>query len=407
MGYFKDTFNGISWMGGFRIAYRVIGIIRIGIIAHILSPLAMGVFGIGTMALAFLEIITETGINIFLVQEKDKIDDYVDTAWVISILRGAVISLLVFITAGPVSQFFNSPESKNLLYMVSLVPLLRGFINPSIIKFQKNLEFNKEFLYRISIFLVETIFSVAGAFILRSPIGLLWGLLGAAVFEIFYTFLVVGPRPRFILEKRKLTKIVGRGKWVTLFGIFDYLYTQSDNIIVGKMLGVAPLGVYQNAYKISTAPLTEVGDVFFRVTFPVFAKISGDIKRLKSAFIKNTIVNGILMTLGGVFIFIFAKPIVNILLGSGWESAVPVMKLLSILGVVRGIAGSTNSLLVAKEKQKYSAIVMIISTLGLLVSIVPLIKTYGIIGAGMAAILGTLISLPFTLYFVGKTLKNN
>ena len=218
---------------------------------------------------------------------------------------------------------------------------------------------------------------------------------------------VARPWPKFDFNLVKTKRVIDRGKWVTLYGIFDYLYTQSDNIIVGRILGVAPLGIYQNAYKISTAPLTEVGNIFYSVTFPVFSKISGEIARLKSAFIKNTLVNFVLMGLLGVFIFIFAAPIVNILFGKGWESAIPVVRLLSVLGVVRGVASSTGSLLIAKEKQKYTAVIMIVSTLGLWATIIPLTNAYGIIGAGGAAIIGTLISLPFTIYYVLIRLLNH
>ncbi|KKQ91719.1 MAG: Export protein [Microgenomates group bacterium GW2011_GWC1_39_7b] len=405
MGYFKDTLKGLSWMTAFRVLYRLIGVIRIAIIAHILTPFSLGVFGVVTIILGFLEIITETGINIFLIQEKEDIDNYIDTAWVVSIIRGLLISILIFITASPISGFFNSPGSKALLYIASLVPLIRGLINPSIVKFQKELQFNKEFLYRISVFSIECLVSVLGVIILQSAYGMVLGLVASAVFEVFYTFIVARPWPKFAFHKVKIQRVVERGKWVTLFGIFDYFYTQSDNVVVGKILGIAPLGIYQNAYKISTAPLTEVGDIFYRVTFPIFSKISGEAARLKSAFIKNTLANFVLMTTAGIIVFVFAAPIVNILFGKGWESAIPVVKLLSVLGVVRGIASSTNSLLVAKEKQKYSAIVTIVSTLGLWVTIIPLTQTYGIIGAGASAIIGTLISLPFTGYFIFKTLK--
>lgn len=406
MGYFKDAVKGVSWMTAFRVLYRAIGLVRIAIIAHLLTPLALGVFGIVSLVLAFLEIITETGINVFLIQEKDEAEGYFDTAWVLSILRGIIISLLIVIAAGPISDFFNSPASKNLLYLSALVPLIRGFINPVIVKFQKELHFNKEFKYRLSVFFVECLVSVLGVVYTKSVFGLVWGMIASAIYEVLYTFIVVKTWPKFALDKVKASKIINKGRWITLYGIFDYLYTQSDNIIVGRILGVAPLGIYQNAYKISTAPLTEVGDIFFRVTFPVFSKISNEAQRLKTAFIKNTLVNFVLMGFAGIVIYIFAEPIVNLILGGGWESAIPVVKLLSVLGVVRGVAGSTNSLLVAKQKQKYSAIVMIVSTLGLWLSIVPLINAYGILGAGMAAIIGTTISLPFTGYFIFKTLKS-
>lgn len=404
MGYFKDTVRGLSWMTAFRVLYRLIGIARIAIIAHILNPFSLGIFGIVTIVLGFLEIITETGINIFLIQERDDVNGYINTAWVVSIVRGFLISILIFASADIISRFFNSPGSKNLLYIAALIPLIRGLINPSIVKFQKELQFDKEFLYRILIFTVESVTSVLGVVILKSVYGMVWGLLAGAVFEVVYTFVVTRPWPKFDLNLIKTKRVINRGKWVTLFGIFDYLYTQSDNIIVGRILGVTPLGIYQNAYKISTAPLTEVGDTFFRVTFPVFSKISSETERLKTAFIKNVLVNFVLVSLAGIFIFIFAAPIVQILLGKGWESAVPVVKLLSVLGVVRGMVGSTGSLLVAKKKQKYSAIVAIVSTLGLWLTIVPLTRIYGTIGAGMSAIIGTVISIPFTVYYVHKTL---
>lgn len=405
MSYLKDTIKGLTWMTAFRVAYRLLGIARISIIAHILSPYSLGIFGIATMSLGFLEIITETGINIFLIQEKEDIDNYINSAWVVSIFRGILITLVIIATAIPVSNFFKSPESVGLLYLVAAVPFIRGFINPSIVKFQKNLNFNKEFFYRVSIYLVESVSSVIFAMLMKNPLGLVLGLLVGAVYELIYTFIVVRPLPRFIVDLVRVKKVVMRGIWVTLFGIFDYIYTNSDNIIVGRILGVSPLGIYQNAYKISTTPLTEVGDVFYRVMFPVFSKISDDEIRLKRAFVKNTIANTILMIGAGLLVFLFAAPIVKILFGSGWDAAIPVVRLLSILGVIRGVAGSTSSFLMAKFKQKYTAITSFISAVGLLITIVPLVKSYGLIGAGIAAIFGVLISLPFTLYFVYKTIK--
>ncbi|HUC94641.1 MAG TPA: oligosaccharide flippase family protein [Candidatus Saccharimonadales bacterium] len=406
MGYLKDTLKGLSWITALRVLYRVIGVIRIGIIAHLLTPYGIGIFGVVTIVLAFLEILTETGINVFLIQQKEDLDGYFDTAWVVSIIRGVLIAILIIATAGPVSSFFSSPESKLLLYLVALVPLIRGFINPSVVKFRKDLLFHKEFAYRILVFSVESVVSILGVIILRSTYGLVYGLIAGAIFELFYTFIVARPWPKFRFDAIKSKRVINMGKWVTIFGIFDYFYTQSDNIVVGRLLGVAPLGIYDNAYTISTAPLTEVGTIFYTVVFPVFSKISGEASRLKSAFIKNTLANVVLMTGAGIFIFIFAAPIVHILFGKGWEAAIPVVKLLSVLGVVRGVTGSTGSLLMAKEKQKYTAVITIVSTLGLWATIVPLTRAYGLIGAGMSAIFGTLISLPFTVYYVRKTLNS-
>ncbi len=406
MGYLNEAINGIRWMSLYRILYRSIGLSRIVILARLLTPSDFGIFGIATIVLGFLEILTETGVNVFLIQQKENFEDYVDTAWVVSIGRGILISLLIAFLAFPIASFFNSPDSISILLLIALVPLLRGFINPSVISFQKDLNFKKEFSYRILVFLIEAGSSILLAFLTKSAFSLAWGLVIGAVFEVIYTFIIARPLPKLIFDKERIVKIISKGKWVTGFGIFDYIYTQSDNVIVGKFLGQAALGIYDNAYTISTSPITEVGDVFYRVMFPLFSKISNDKKILINAFIKNTLVNILLIIPSGLIIYFFADPIVRILLGSAWTLAIPIVKILAVLGIIRGIANSTHSFLVSQERQKYSAIITFVSAFGLWIFLIPLVQKYGSSGAAYASILGTLISIPFTIYFVHKAIKS-
>src|SRR3990172_12131370 len=108
MGFYKDTIKGISWMGSLRGVMRSMSFVRLAILARILTPAQFGVFGIASLILSFLEIVTETGINVFLVQQKDDIDEYINTSWVVSITRGILISLIILILAPTISTFFGS-----------------------------------------------------------------------------------------------------------------------------------------------------------------------------------------------------------------------------------------------------------------------------------------------------------
>ena len=100
MELFRETAKGISWVGGFRFTSRLIAYGKLAIIARLLTPELFGVYGIATLVLAFLEIFTETGINTVLIQEKKKIDKYIDTAWIISVIRGIVIAIIIFASIG-------------------------------------------------------------------------------------------------------------------------------------------------------------------------------------------------------------------------------------------------------------------------------------------------------------------
>jgi len=97
MGYTKQTIKGISWIGAFRIVTRIISFARTALLARLLTPRDFGVFGIATLVLSFLEIVTETGINIILVQKKENINEFINTAWVTSIIRGVLISIFIIV----------------------------------------------------------------------------------------------------------------------------------------------------------------------------------------------------------------------------------------------------------------------------------------------------------------------
>ena len=407
MGYTKDTMRGVGWVGGLRLITRIVSFARIAILARLLSPVQFGVFGIAMLVTALLEVLTETGINVILVQEKNDIKEYVDSAWIVSIIRGIIISIVIFFSAAFVSGFFRSPDSIFLIQLISIIPLIRGFINPSSVKFQKNLEFYKEFWYRFVIFSFDAVVAIVFAYITKSAISLVFGLLAGVIIEVILSFLVVKPIPHLYFNKEYISRIFHRGKWITLSGIFNYLYHNADNIVVGRILGTSSLGLYEMAYKISMLPITEISDVVSKVTFPVYSKIAEDIRRLKKAFLTTLLYISISSILFGLTLLIFTEQIVRIVLGSQWISIVPVLKILVIFGIIRAISGSTSTLFLAVQRQEYITVVTLVSIGTLAITIVPLVVNLGLIGAGLPALLGSVFSLPFMIYFTLKVFSKD
>lgn len=404
MGYTQNTIKGISWVGALRAATRGVSFLRSVILARLLIPSQFGAFGVATLVLSLLEVLAETGVNVILVQQKDTIDDHINSAWVISIFRGLIIGTIIYILAEPIGNFFHSGESILLLQLIAIVPVLRGFINPSVVKFQKELLFHKEFYYRFSIFTIDAGTAILVTFLTKSPVGIVTGLIAGVVFEIVLSFMVIKPTPRFVFEKFYLKKIISHGKWVTASGIFNYLFYNFDNIVVGRILGTGPLGLYQMAYSFSFLPISEVTDVFSKVTFPVYAKIREDKKRLKTAFLKTTGAITLLTLPIGMVLFFFPKETINIVLGPKWVGAAGALQVLAIFGVVRAISGSASALFLALGKQKYLATFTFVNIVTLAIIIVPFVMKFGIVGAGASALIGTLVSIPLIIYFVLKVL---
>ncbi len=407
MNYTKDAIKGISWLGSFRVLFRSLSFIKLAILARLLSPAQFGIADIAILALALVEVLSETGINVFLIQKKEDIEDYIDTAWIISIFRGICISVILFISASMVASFFRSEKSYYLLLMVSLVPLIRGFINPSVIKFLKNLDYDKQFFYRSSIVLIEIFTTIIIVWITNDPTGIIWGLVVGGIWEVILTFVFINPRPKFTFDKTKFFEIIHGGKWLTLAGIFDYLYLNLDNIVIGRLLGASNLGLYMRAYGISLLPITEISDVFNQTTFPIYVKIHTEKSRLYKAFLKTLSTVSILVIPAGLLFFLFPNNLIILILGEKWLPAAPVLQVLALYGIIRAITRTTIGLFYSLKRQDIITRITGVNLLGLSLTIIPFINKWGVIGAGFSALIGTLISVPFVIYYVNKVLKED
>lgn len=401
-GYFKQAAQGIFWMAFLRGLTRSLAVVKMIILARILMPSQFGIYGVVMIVLGLLEILTETGINIVLLQEEREVDDFISTAWLVSVTRGFLIAGVIFFSASVVADFFGVQDASRLIRFTSMVPIIRGFINPAIVKFQKQLTFSKEFWFRFSVYASDMVMTIILAMMMKSEYALIWGMILAAAIEVVISFVAVTPRPRLSFESAKIKKVVSRGKWITSAGIFEYLFQHLDDAAVGRFLGVAPLGLYQQAYRVSTLPIAEVGEVFNKVTFPTYLQIAGDKKRLKKAFLKVSIIISLLVISVGLTLFLFAKEVILILFGEKWLGAVTSLKVLAIFGIFKALANSTYPLFLAVKKQKTIMFITLVWVFGLSLPLIPLVKHFGIVGAGYAAIVGTLAGAPFVIYQLYK-----
>lgn len=403
MGYKKQATIGFGWMGLLRGLMRGAGLVRIAIIARILTPVQFGLFAIATLVLSFLETFTETGVNVVLIQEDENIDEYINSAWIVSIFRGVVVASVILISSKFVAMFFNRPDVVGLIALISIVPFLRGFINPSIIKFRKELKFKLEFIYNLIKISVEFVVGIALTYYLKSPVGLVFGMICSVFVETLISHLIVKPRPTFSYNSKYFSKLIHGGKWVTMAGIFNYLFGQLDDIIVGRVLGTGPLGYYQMAYKFSTLPISEVGEVFGKVTFPVYKKIEGDRRRLQRAFLKVSFVISAGVIPFGLLLIFFPAPVIRIILGEQWLPIKNTLIVLAVFGMVRSISGSSTALFLAIKKQQYVTVVTFVSIVSMVLVIFPLIYKYYILGAAASALFGSFVALPFIAYFLYTT----
>jgi O-antigen/teichoic acid export membrane protein len=372
------------------------------VLARLLVPKDFGLFGIALLTISAVEIFSRTGFQTALIQKKEDTESYLNTAWTVSALRSVVLFFLLFLSAPLIGKLFNSPQASSVIKVIAITTLLSGFSNIGIIFFQKELEFNKQFIYEISGALVELTVAITLAFILQNVWALVWGLLASSFIRFLLSYALHPSRPHFELNKEKFKDLFTFGKWILGSGILAFLVTQGDDIFVGKMLGVTALGLYQMAFTLSSLPATEITHVISQVTFPTYSKLQDDIPRLREAYLKVLQLTAFLTFPIAGGIFLFAPDFVIIFMGDKWIPIVPALKILVFAGLFRSLLATTGPILHAIGKPKVDTTWQMIRLLILFLSIYPLTLRWGISGTSTAVLLSISVA---TLGFIIKTIS--
>ncbi|MBW2310783.1 MAG: lipopolysaccharide biosynthesis protein [Deltaproteobacteria bacterium] len=388
----KKIVRGGIWLLALRITSRGLGFIRTIILARLLAPSDFGLLGIAMLAIATLETFSQTGFQAALIQKKDNVESYLDTAWTVSAIRGIVLFLILFFCAPVVAKFFNSPQATLVIKVIAVSTLLSGFRNIGILFFQKELEFNKQFFYELSATLVDLTVAITLAFMLRNVWALVWGGLAANFVRLFMSYIIQPYRPRIRFEKEKFQELFSFGRWVLGSSILIFLITQGDDIFVGKMLGVTALGFYQMAYLISNLPATEITHVISQVTFPAYSRLQYDLQRLRAAYLDTLQLTAFISIPIAGGIFILAPEFTEIFLGDKWMPMVPAMQVLCIFGATRSFGATTGPLFHGVGKPKTLTNLAILQLLILSVIIYPLTKQWGLIGISVAVVIPNIIT---------------
>jgi O-antigen/teichoic acid export membrane protein len=174
--------------------------------------------------------------------------------------------------------------------------------------------------------------------------------------------------------------------------IIVFIVTQGDDVIVGKMLGVAALAFYQMAYTFSNMAATEIIHVVSRVMLPAYSKLQDDLPKLKQAYLKVLQITAFVSAPLSGGIIALAPEFTEIFLGSKWMPAVPVMRILALSGLFRSIISSTSPVFVSIKRPDISVKCQIVRMSILAILIFPLTINWGILGVAYSVLFSTLVA---------------
>jgi lipopolysaccharide exporter len=358
----KSLFAGMLLVAN-ALLKKAIGLISTLILARVLAPDDFGLVAITMLVLGFVEVFSVTGSQQYIFQKEKVTDDILNTAWTIDLILKVFVSLLLFLSAPFVADYYGDQQLVNSLRVIALLPILGALKNPGLLLLQKEQKYGAIIKQSILIKIVAVIVTISLALALNNFWALILGTLCTSILESAGSYLLHSHRPKFCLRNSK-PQLVFSG-WMTPQAILGYLRTQLDTFIVSSTYGKSQLGSYHVMKYLAFMPTSEV---ITPATQPLLVELS-KVKNDRDAFTNQYRLSLIIVMAVALpmtaFLYAFDKILIELLLGTQWIKYADVFGALSGMVICFVILNQARRALVVFEKTKWMFYYEMVSFIGI------------------------------------------
>lgn len=327
----RRTIGGLLWAGWGKSAQAVLHLLVLSVLARLLSPSDFGVVSAALVVIGFSAIFTQLGMGPALVQRPVLDQRHLDTAFSFSLGMAVSVGGVIAASASLVAAFFQAPQVDPVVRTLALIFPMQGLALVAESLARRELRFR--WLAKIDVVAYGIAYGAVGVGLATVGWGV-WALVWAELARVGIrtAVLIVGqePRPRIAWERAAFGELMYFGGGFTIARVANYLAVQGDNLVVGRMLGPAALGLYGRAYQLMAAPATGFGAVLDSVLFPAMARVQDDPQRLGTAYRRGVTLLATMVLPVSVVALVLAPEIIHVALGAHWSGAVLPFQILAL-----------------------------------------------------------------------------
>jgi len=311
-------------------------LLRYIVLARLLGPEQLGLAATIVVTGSFFDLISETGSDRFLIQDRDGDTEPVQRlVQLVYVLRGLMIALALVVFAIPIAAFYGAPRLAVGLAGLALSPLILGFLHLDIRRQQRVQDFRAEAISLIFAESASLAATVIAAWITRDFTAILYGLVTRAVVMVLVSHLRAERGYRLGYSREHAGRLGRFAAPLMLTGLMLFVGTQGDRVVVANLLGFKALGHYSAVLLLIYYPTAMILRYVHSISVPMVAAVRDDPdarNRVGDLLGGQTLLLAIAMCAG----FAVVAPImIPILYGARYAQASLIVGMIGILQTAR------------------------------------------------------------------------
>jgi PST family polysaccharide transporter len=405
--HLESRLQGRSVQGGMymvaaQAAQFVLKMGSIVFLARLLVPEDFGLVAMASSITGFMMIFKDLGLSMATIQREKITHAQVTGLFWVNVGVSAALAIAAAASAPAVAWFYGDERLVNITLALAIGFVLGGLTTQHEAVLKRQMRFRVLAALEVGAILVGSVIAVGYALMG----GGYWSLVLLNLMRPFVLFggvwLFCGWRPSLPWKGGNIRKLLSFGGNLTGFNVINYFARRGDDILIGRYVGAAALGLYEKAYQLLLLPLRQLNSPLTAVMIPALSRTIDRPERHRRIFTRTVEAISMLTMPMVALLIITADWIFLVVLGPHWTEAAPIFMLLGIVGLVQPIASATGWLFIAQnrthEQLRWGFIGGMMSLLAFIIGL-----PWGAEGvAASYGISGLLLRTPLLFWYAGR-----
>jgi O-antigen/teichoic acid export membrane protein len=386
------TRSSMYWNLSFKIPYEVF---RFGVsivVARLLDPKDFGIVSIATMIIFYSNTLTNLGFKSALIQRKEITSEHISSVFSADLMISFFMMCIFYFLAPLIAAFFHSPESRDVIRVMSLTFVLSTFYDLPYTLFRRELNFKVITLVDTTKEVFMSSITVILAIFGFKYWSIVWGQLIPLSVATVFLILKARWKPKISFTPSALKDLFNYGAWSFVRTQLYFFSSRLDRLIVGRYLGTSILGVYDKAKSFSQMPTESISSNINNVLYSSFSRIQDKKDELVRMLKKSLVITSVISFPIYIGLYAIAHHFVPVVLGEKWNAMIVPLQIMCVSGIFASFSGLLSIAAVnVGNYQKYTIRQMIAT--GLLFLLWLVLVRWGIVAVALGAVVYSLLTL--------------
>ena len=394
----QKVLTGISSQTIVTIALGVTEIVSFSFMSRLLSKNDFGYYAAITAIVTVFSSLSNAGIGSAVIQCKELTKRYVDNAFTLSLIFGGGVSLLLCLLSRFLADIIIDVSMTVPLMLMSFTLLLNNLSSINISIMLRNLDFFKVGFINLSALILTSIIAIFLAWKGFGYYAIICRAVLLSTFTCLLSWIYCKRKYKLRYDRKTYIQILNFSGWLMASGVFRNFSQQVDKLLLGRLLSVSSLGMYNRPKEFILQVSSKLNGIFDQALFPVLSSLQDEKEKLKAAFDNALYLMNVFSLLLTLFFFINSKLIIAFFFGKEWIQLTSLLQIMSLVFLFNTNGRLADCYLRSLGKTKQQFYFRIAETITSIISVVLCYK-WNIIGVALGFVLSnSIIKLSKILY---------